>query len=157
MQAVAAIAGVTGNAVVPGDPIAPVGDIKIDGTTITLNDTVPTPGYVTLASVVSDIISAAIPNVTADADDNRLNIQKTGGGSLVLEDVSGIFAAFGITAAPTTYPARTYGTYWRNATSAVNSSTGRFFTDIDQQNYIAEAPIKVGSAAASGTPEFHIN
>ena len=67
VQAVAAIAGVTGNAVVPGDPIAPVGDIKIDGTTITLNDTVPTPGYVTLASVVSDIISAAIPNVTADA------------------------------------------------------------------------------------------
>jgi len=154
---VAAIAGVTGDAVVLGVQVntdALPQSIIIDGNTVVL--TAGSSTQIDLQSIVDDINGAAITNVTADIDNDRLNIEKTGGGSLILEDIGIVFADFGITAAPTTYPARVYGTYWRSATNAVNSSTGRFFTDVDQQNYVSEAPIKIGENATPATPEFHM-
>jgi len=175
---VAPIAGITGTPRVSGlavgindpIPITSPATIKIDGESILLTE--PFAGFVTATSVAADInghvFAPTVPPtvISADLDDNKLNIQKTGGVALVIEDDiispvnSGILAnlidGFGISAAPTTYPARVYGTFWRNATNAVNSSTGRLFTDLDQQNFINEAPIKIGDAATAASPEFHM-
>ena len=54
-----------------------------------------------------------------------------------------------------TLPARDYGTFWRSATNAVNSSTGNFFTDPDTIGPIPESAIIIG-ANVSGTPEFFL-
>ena len=52
---------------------------------------------------------------------------------------------------------RVFGTFWVNATNAVNSSTGRFFIDTDGINSSPSVPIQVGSAVSPSNPEFHIN
>lgn len=51
---------------------------------------------------------------------------------------------------------RVYGTFWMNAVNAVNSSSGRFFIDVDGVGTTPSVPIKIGDAVTPSLPEFHI-
>ena len=102
-------------------------------------------------NAVDDIATAAIPGVVASNDTNRIQIETTTGISLVLAEGSGT-ALTDLGLIPGTFAPVPLVTFWKKATEAVNSSTGRLFTELVNS---PETPIEVGNSV-SGTSEFFI-
>lgn len=134
---ISAIAGITGT----------IGATYVQSQTIVINTvTVTLDEGTTVANAVTDITAAAITGITATSVSGALQISENTGANLVLAEGSGT-ALFDLGFVAGTFLPRTYGTYWRKATNAINSSTGRLFTDTDTIGSTAEAAIKLGSAA----------
>ena len=134
--------------------------VVYDGTgSIEINDIdVPLSGgafEADLSIAANDINVALGPNIEAtDVTATSLEIKDVSGGSLKLAPGTGTsFADLGLTAG--TFAPRDYGTFWRSATNAVNSSTGNFFIDPDDIGPVPEGAIIIG-ANVSGTPEFFL-
>ncbi len=149
-QSLPLLAGTTGQ--MPG--------VVYDGTgSIEINDIdVPLSGgafEADLSIAANDINVALGPNIEAtDVTATSLEIKDVSGGSLKLAPGTGTsFADLGLTAG--TFAPRDYGTFWRSATNAVNSSTGNFFIDPDDIGPVPEGAIIIG-ANVSGTPEFFL-
>jgi len=120
--------------------------IDVDGTSVILSGS-------TLADAAADIVAEAIPDVAAHVDQNRLQIEKEGGGSLLLAagttGLGDALVELGITA--DTYDAEPITTFWKKATDAVNSSTGRLF--VEPLGVIA-VPLTVGTNAGAANEFF---
>ena len=175
---ITSIAGVTGTTYTAGEGVFDTGitqqirirnGVETDVTVTLVAAGTGTPGTTpatlgntsTVGDFVTEVV-AALPGGTtvtvADGSiaDDQLEITDTAGNSLIINQLQGdVLTLLGIV--PKTYAPRTYGTYWRKATNAVNSSTGRFFTDTDTIGNVAEAPIKIGAAASTISSEFHMN
>lgn len=131
-------------------------EIEINGTIISINVLAGDTVLDVSNNINTALGLASITNIISSVDTGRLKIEDTTQGSFILRNSIGSpLNELGIIPNPVTIIPRIYGTFWKKATEAINSSSGRLFIDSNTVTVGQESPIIIGNSVI-GTNEFFI-